>query len=141
LHQHACAVADERIGAHRAAMGQVFEHEKPVLDDLVRLHALHLRDETHAAGIMLIARIVQALFGWQAGKCGVFDGRRIRLRGEHLLRHCRWRHVRHRHSLRSALPSANRRLSPKGYPFNVSMQPTRKTGMRRCATPALHAVK
>ena len=61
LHQNAGAVAHQRIGADRAAMRQVFEHEQPVLDDLVRLHALHLRDEADAAGIMLVARIIEAL--------------------------------------------------------------------------------
>ena len=63
LHQHAGAVAHQRIGADGAAMRQVFEHEQAVLDDLVRLHALHMRDEADAAGIMLVARIVETLRG------------------------------------------------------------------------------
>ena len=66
LHEHAGAVAHQRIGADGAAMGQVFEHEQAVLDDLVRLLALHMGDEADAAGIMLVARIVKTLSGGQA---------------------------------------------------------------------------
>ena len=66
LHQHAGAIAHQRVGADGAAMRQVFEHGKAVLDDLVRLHALHVDDEADAAGVMLVARIVEAL-GGQAG--------------------------------------------------------------------------
>ena len=68
LHQHAGAVAHQRIGADGAAMRQVFEHEQAVLDDLVRLHALHLRDEADAAGIMLVARIIETLGGKTGGR-------------------------------------------------------------------------
>ncbi len=67
LHQHAGAVAHQRIGADGAAMGEVLEHGQTVLDDLVRLHALHLGDEADAAGIVLVARIVEALGFRQAG--------------------------------------------------------------------------
>ena len=71
LHQHAGAVAHQRVGADRAAMRQVLEHGEAVLDDLVRLHALHVGDEADAAGVVLVARIVEALrgqpmrFGWR----------------------------------------------------------------------------
>ena len=58
--EHAGAVADQRVGPDRAAMRQVLEHEEAVLDDLVRLDALHLGDEADAAGIVLVARIVEA---------------------------------------------------------------------------------
>ena len=71
LHQHAGAVAHQRIGADGAAMRQVFEHGEAVLDDLVRLDALHVDDEADAAGIMLVARIVEAR---ATAKC---SGRRI----------------------------------------------------------------
>ena len=67
LHQHAGAVAHQRIGADGAAMREVLEHGQTVLDDLVRLHALHLGDEADAAGIVLVARIVEALGGRQTG--------------------------------------------------------------------------
>jgi hypothetical protein len=42
LHQHARAIAHQRVGADGAAMRQVFQHEQAVLDDLVRLLALHM---------------------------------------------------------------------------------------------------
>ncbi len=61
LHQHAGAIAHQRIGADRAAMRQVFQHGETVGDDLVRLHTLHLGDEADAAGIVLVARIVKTL--------------------------------------------------------------------------------
>ena len=103
LHQHAGAVADQRIGTDRAAMRQVFEHGKAVLDDLMRLHALHVDDEADATGVMLVARIVETL-GSKTGSANVgsanvgsrriFDGSRFRLRGlavrrrERQFRHC-----------------------------------------------------
>ncbi len=66
LHQHAGAIADQRIGADRAAMGQVFKHAQAVGDDLVRAHALHVDDEADAARIVLVARVVETLALWQA---------------------------------------------------------------------------
>jgi len=57
-------------------MGEVFEDEQAVADDLVRLLALHMGDEADAAGIVLVARIVEALLLRQAGrKGGRFRGR------------------------------------------------------------------
>ena len=61
LREQAGAVAHQRIGADRAAMRQVLEHGEAVADDLVRLDALHVGDEADAAGIVLVARIVEAL--------------------------------------------------------------------------------
>ena len=61
LRKQAGAVAHQRIGADRAAMRQVLEHGEAVADDLVRLDALHVRDEADAAGIVLAARIVEAV--------------------------------------------------------------------------------
>ena len=112
LHQHACTVAHQRIGPDGAAMGEVFEHEQTVFNDLVRLHALHLGDEADAAGIVLVSGVVEALGFRQTGNLrvtGAFDGRAIRLGGHSLLRH-RWREVRHHHVLRS-LPQ---RVIPTG---------------------------
>ncbi len=100
LHQHAGAVAHQRISADGAAMRQVFEHRKAVLDDLMRLHALHVDDEADAAGIVLVARIVQAVRSEAGvgalnfGSGPIFDGWRFRLRGRAVRR--RWRHFRHR---------------------------------------------
>jgi hypothetical protein len=42
-------------------MGEVLEHEETVFHDLVRLHALHLGDEADAAGVVLVAGIVETL--------------------------------------------------------------------------------
>ncbi|MCY1307806.1 hypothetical protein D9M70_577630 [compost metagenome] len=58
-------------------MRQVFEHEQAVAHDLVRLLTLHMRDETDAAGVMFVARIVETLFSRQASReCGRFFSRR-----------------------------------------------------------------
>src|SRR5690606_15695050 len=62
------AVAHQRIGADGAAMRQVLEDEEAVLDDLVRLLALHVGDEADAAGIVLVARIIESLRRRQAGR-------------------------------------------------------------------------
>jgi hypothetical protein len=120
LHQHARAVAHQRIRSDSAAMRQVFEHEQPVLDDLVRLDALHLRDEADAAGVMLVTRVVKAARGWQATEVrAIFDGSAFGLSGRRKYRCLRWRHVRHRpflHKLpsRAAKPP---RACPKGITF------------------------
>ena len=50
-------------------MRQVFEDEQAVLDDLVRLLALHVGDEADAAGIVLVARIVETLRGGVGSAC------------------------------------------------------------------------
>jgi hypothetical protein len=75
LHENARAIAHQGIGADGAAMRQVFEDEQAVLDDLVRLLALHMRDEADAAGIVLVARIIKALFFRQDRKGGIFFNR------------------------------------------------------------------
>ncbi len=70
LHQHAGAIAHQRIGADSAAMGKVFQDEQPVAHDLVRLLALHMGDEADAAGIVFVAGIVKTLtFGATTGSC------------------------------------------------------------------------
>ncbi len=61
LHQDAGAVARERVGARRAAMGEVDEDLEAVLDDLVAHAPLQVGDEAHAAGIMLVLGIVESL--------------------------------------------------------------------------------
>jgi hypothetical protein len=57
LHQHAGAVAGERIAAAGAAMGEVAHHLEALLDDAVRLGALHVDHEADAAGVVLVSRI------------------------------------------------------------------------------------
>ena len=95
LHQNARAIAHQRIGADGTAMRQVFQDEQAVLDDLVRLLALHMRDEADAAGIMLVARIIKTLFFRQARKCGIFFNRRRWARSVETS-YGGWRKVRHR---------------------------------------------
>ena len=54
LDQAAGAVADQRVGADRAAMIEVGEDLQAVAHDLVRLLALDVRDEADAARVMLV---------------------------------------------------------------------------------------
>ena len=58
LDQNAGAVACQRIGADRAAMGEVAQDLQALLDDGVALRALDVRDEADAAGVVLVGRIV-----------------------------------------------------------------------------------
>src|SRR5262249_54043498 len=58
--QAAGAVAHQRVGADRAAMVQVDENLQPASDDIVRLSALDVDHEAHAARVVLVARIVQS---------------------------------------------------------------------------------
>ena len=60
LHQHAGAVAHQRVGADGAAMLEVLEDGEAVLDDLVAGAVLQVDDEADAAGIMLARRVVEA---------------------------------------------------------------------------------
>ena len=59
LHQDAGAVAGARIGADRAAMLEIEQDGQRVLDDLVRLAALDVGNESDAAGILFLRRIEQ----------------------------------------------------------------------------------
>jgi hypothetical protein len=63
LHEDARAVAGERVGSGGAAMGQVFEDLQAVLDDLAAWPAFEIGDETDAASIVLVLRIVESLRG------------------------------------------------------------------------------
>src|SRR5262249_8581121 len=49
------------IGADRAAVFEIAEDLQRVFDDLMRLAALDVGDETDAAGIFVVARIVETL--------------------------------------------------------------------------------
>jgi hypothetical protein len=95
LHEHARAVSHQRVGADGAAMRQVLEHGQAILDDLVRADVLHVGDEADAAGIVLLARIVEAARRGQPGM-DAFDRTRVKLGGRAKLRRRRWRDVRHR---------------------------------------------
>ena len=61
LDEDAGAVAGLRVAAGGAAMGEVDEHLKALADDLVAFFAADVRDQSHAAGIVLIARMIEAL--------------------------------------------------------------------------------
>ena len=71
LHQDAGAVAGARIGADRAAMLEVDQDGQRVDDDLVRLAALDVGDESDAAGILGERGIVKAVRFGQAGIGGI----------------------------------------------------------------------
>ena len=62
LDQDAGAVTHQGVRAHRAAMVQVLQDLQALLHDGVRLVALDVRHEAHAAGVMLLAGVVQAVF-------------------------------------------------------------------------------
>ena len=62
LDHAAGAVADQRVGADRAAMVEIDEDLQPAADDIVRFSALDVGDKADAARIVLVARIVEALF-------------------------------------------------------------------------------
>ena len=61
LDQDAGAVAHQRIGPHGATVVEVLEDLQRVGDDGVALLALQVRHEAHAAGVVLLGRVVQAL--------------------------------------------------------------------------------
>jgi hypothetical protein len=61
LQQHAGAVAGVGLGAGGAAVVEVAEDLQRLLQDLVRLAALHVHHEADAAGVVLKPRIVEPL--------------------------------------------------------------------------------
>ena len=79
LHQNAGAVAGARIGADRAAMFEIDQDRQRVFDDLVRLAALDVGDESDAARILVERGIVEPTGGRRAGIGGVVP------RAHHLL--------------------------------------------------------
>ena len=62
LDQDAGAVAHQRVGAHRAAMVEIDQKLQALADDAVGFLAFDIGDKAHAAGIMLMPGIVEALF-------------------------------------------------------------------------------
>ena len=63
LNQNAGAIAGLRIAAACAAMGQVEQNLYALHDDVVRFLALDVGDKANAAGIVLVARVVETLSG------------------------------------------------------------------------------
>jgi len=68
------AVAKQRIGADRTAVGQILENLQSVTDGAVRGLAFHVGDETDAAGIMFVRRIIKSLALRQARNKHVSPG-------------------------------------------------------------------
>ncbi len=66
LDHAAGAVADQRVGSDRAAMVEIDQDLQPAADDIVRFSALDVRDKADAAGVVLVARIIEAFF---ASRC------------------------------------------------------------------------
>ena len=58
LQQDTRAVAGQRIGADRAAMGQIFQDLQTLAHHVMALLALDMGHKAHPAGIALLARIV-----------------------------------------------------------------------------------
>jgi hypothetical protein len=61
LNQDARAIARFGIASASTAMRQVDEHLETFLDNRVALLSANARDKTHAAGVVFIQRIVEAL--------------------------------------------------------------------------------
>ena len=70
LHQDAGAVAHARIGADRAAVLEIAKNAQAVFDELMRLAALDVGDETDAARILVERGIVETLRERRAGISG-----------------------------------------------------------------------
>ncbi len=68
LDQDAGAVAGEHVRSGRSAVAQIRQDLKALLDDLVTLAVLYIGHEADAAGVVLVARIVETLFDRQ-GTC------------------------------------------------------------------------
>ena len=78
LDEESRPVADQRIGAGGAAMGEVLEDLQPVLDHAAGLHALHVGDEADAASIALPVGAVEALGQGHVRIARAFDQATIR---------------------------------------------------------------
>ncbi len=59
LGQNPRAVAGDRVGVDRAAMGQALQRRERALDDLVAARAVDFRDEADAARVVLVVRPVE----------------------------------------------------------------------------------
>src|SRR3990170_5236813 len=63
LHQDARAVAGQRVGPGRAAMGEVVQDLQAMLDDLPARTTFEIGDEADAARVVLALRIIESLRG------------------------------------------------------------------------------
>ena len=67
LDQHARAVAGFRIASASAAMRQIDQDLDAFLHDLVRLVAIQIHHEAHAAGVVLMTWVIESLFFGRVG--------------------------------------------------------------------------
>ena len=106
-------VADQRIGADRAAMRQILDDLEAALDDLVGFLPAQIDDEADAAGIVLTHRIIQS--PGHAPQPLTIGRRRAVLAGRRThwgAVHCRsLRHRRPRIPRRSTIPGIRSRRS------------------------------
>ncbi len=73
LHEDARAVAVQRVRARGAPVREVVEDREPVRHDVVGLLPLDVRDEAHAARVVLVAGVIEALGARQPSRdlhCG-----------------------------------------------------------------------
>ncbi len=61
LDQAPGAVTDQGIGADRTAVIEIYQDLQAALDNVVRFSPFDIGDETDAAGVMFVARIVKSL--------------------------------------------------------------------------------
>ena len=61
LQQNARSIAAVGFGSHGTPVGQVDQNGEPLLHDTVGRCALHVNDETNAAGIVLVLGMVKTL--------------------------------------------------------------------------------
>ncbi len=60
LDQDSGAVAHQLVGADRAAVVEILQNQESLLDQVVRTLPLDVRDESDAAGVVLVRRTIQA---------------------------------------------------------------------------------
>ena len=65
LQKNSCTVSRFGVGAGGSAMREVAEEVQCVTHYLARPRAVQVRDEAHAAGVVLVGRIVQSLSHWR----------------------------------------------------------------------------
>ncbi len=71
LDQDACAIAGLRIATASAAMREIDEDLQAFGDNVVRLLALNIDYEANAAGVVLVARVVESLSGGKSSHSSV----------------------------------------------------------------------
>jgi hypothetical protein len=59
LHQHAAAVASLRVSSYSTPMHQIAQDIEPLGHDAMGLAVLHVSDETYAASVLLMRRIIE----------------------------------------------------------------------------------